>query len=74
MNRPDFQAMSQQELQNYFLAHRDDNEAFYAYIDRLHLEATWVEMPPLRSIEDLENYPEFLARFRELGSENNASE
>jgi hypothetical protein len=72
MNRPDFQAMSQQELQNYFLAHRDDNEAFYAYIDRLHLEATWVEMPPLQSIEDLENYPEFLARFRE--SENNASE
>ncbi len=68
MNRPNFQTMSRKELQEYFLAHRDDNEAFYAYVDRLHAEATWVEMPPLQSIEDLENYPKFIARFRERSS------
>jgi hypothetical protein len=69
MSQPNFQAMSQKELQAYFLAHRDDRDAFYAYIDKLHAEATWVEMPPLESLEDLENYPEFLERIRH-GSES----
>jgi hypothetical protein len=48
----------------YVLAHRDDQEAFYAYVDKLHAEATWVEMPPLQFPEDLDNYPEFLERVR----------
>ncbi|MEH2145575.1 MAG: hypothetical protein V7K54_25790 [Nostoc sp.] len=26
--------MSDQELKSYFLTHRDDKEAFYAYMDR----------------------------------------
>ena len=64
MSKPDFQAMSQQDLHAYVLAHRDNQEAFHAYIDKLHAEANWVEMPPLQSIDDLENYPEFLKRLR----------
>lgn len=64
MSKPNFQSMSQKELQAYMLAHRDDQEAFYAYVDKLHAEATWVEMPPLQSLEDLDNYPEFLERVR----------
>ncbi len=59
MNQPNFQTMSQQELKEYFLTHRDDKEAFYAYIDKLHEEGNWIEMPPLQSVEDLNNYPEF---------------
>jgi hypothetical protein len=42
------------------LEHRDDNEAFYAYMDRSKAEGTWIKMPPLKSIDDLDNYPEFL--------------
>lgn len=64
MNKPEFKTMSQKELHAYVLAHRDDQEAFDAYVDKLHAEATWIEMPPLQSIEDLENYPEFLDRVR----------
>lgn len=64
MSKPNFQAMSQKNLQAYVLANRDDREAFYAYVDKLHAEATWVEMPPLQSLEDLENYPEFIDRLR----------
>ncbi|MGH2413277.1 MAG: DUF6887 family protein [Microcystaceae cyanobacterium] len=64
MSKLNFQAMSRKYLQAYFLAHRDDEEAFYAYVDRLHAEANWVEMLPLQSLEDLENYPEFLKRLR----------
>jgi hypothetical protein len=64
MSNPNFQTMSRKELHAYVLAHRDDQEAFYAYVDKLHAEARWVEMPPLQSLEDLENYPEFLERVR----------
>jgi hypothetical protein len=64
MIQPNFQAMSQKELQNYVLAHRDDQEAFYAYVDRLHQEGNWIEMPAVESIEDLEQYPDFTSRFR----------
>jgi hypothetical protein len=35
MSKPDFKAMSQKEdLHNYVLAHRDDQEAFYVYLCR----------------------------------------
>jgi hypothetical protein len=64
MSKPNFQTMTQQELHSYFLAHRDDQEAFYAYVDRLHEEGNWIEMPPVESVEDLEQYPEFMERFR----------
>jgi hypothetical protein len=64
MNKPNFAAMSQKELHSYILNHRDDQEAFYAYVDRLHEEGNWVEMPPVESVQDLEKYPEFTARFR----------
>ncbi len=64
MSRPNFKAMSQKDLHAYVLAHRDDQEAFYAYVDILHAEATWIEMPPLESAEDLENYPEFIEHLR----------
>jgi hypothetical protein len=64
VSRPNFQAMSRKDLQTYVLAHRDDQEAFYAYVDKLHAEANWVEMPPLQSLEDLENYPEFVEQVR----------
>jgi hypothetical protein len=64
MSKPNFKAMSQKDLHTYVLAHRDDQEAFYAYVDKLHAEATWVEMPALETVEDLENYPEFLEHVR----------
>lgn len=64
MSKPNFQAMNRKDLHNYVLAHRDDSEAFYAYVDKLHAEATWIEMPLNESPEDLENYLEFVERFR----------
>jgi hypothetical protein len=30
---------------------------------KLHAEANWIEMPPLESLQDLDNYPEFVNRF-----------
>jgi hypothetical protein len=57
----DYQQMSRKELHNYVLTNREDNEAFYAYVDLLDKVENWVEMPALKSPEDLENYPEFIA-------------
>lgn len=63
MSKPNFQSMSQKDLHDYVMAHRDEQEAFYAYVDKLHSEANWIEMPAMESLQDLENYPEFTKRF-----------
>jgi hypothetical protein len=60
MNQPNFQAMDQKELQRYVLEHREDQAAFHAYVDRLHVEGHWIEMPPAQSEQDLDNYPDFI--------------
>ncbi|ELR97845.1 hypothetical protein [Gloeocapsa sp. PCC 73106] len=65
MNKPNFNTMSQKELRDYFLTHRDETDAFYAYVDRLHAEGNWIEMPPLQSLEDINNYPDFVRRFQD---------
>jgi hypothetical protein len=57
----DYQQMSRKELHNYVLANREDNAAFYAYVDLLDKVGNWVEMPALKSPQDLDNYPEFIA-------------
>jgi hypothetical protein len=62
-----FNEMTLKELRAYVLAHRDDNEAFYAYMDRSRIEGKWITMPPLKSIADLDNYPDFLEKIRKDG-------
>ncbi|NEP78707.1 MAG: hypothetical protein F6K39_11295 [Okeania sp. SIO3B3] len=34
--KPDFKTMTSQELKSYVLSHRDDDEAFYAYVDQVN--------------------------------------
>lgn len=38
MTKPNFESMSRAELKAYITTHREDNEAFRAYIDRLHTD------------------------------------
>ncbi len=64
MIKPNFQAMNQKELQQYALEHREDQEAFYVYVDKLHAEGRWIDMPVIQSDQDLENYPEFIKHIR----------
>jgi hypothetical protein len=64
MSQPNFQVMDQQELKRYVLEHREDIAAFHAYVDKLHAEGRWIDMPPMQSEQDLENYPEFLEHIR----------
>jgi hypothetical protein len=56
------------------LTHRDDQAAFYAFIDKLPAEATWIDMPALESAADLVHYPEFLEHLRQSAeSRDNAA-
>jgi predicted RNase H-like HicB family nuclease len=65
MSQLNYQQMNQKELSDCFLSHREDENAFHAYVDLLHAEGNWVEMPALESEQDLDNYPEFIDRIRE---------
>jgi hypothetical protein len=51
--KPDFAAMTRKELRAYLLAHRNDEEAFFAYVDRSETEANWIELPSVESVEEL---------------------
>ncbi len=62
--KPNFKEMSRKQLRAYVLAHRDDDEAFYAYVDKINSEGNRVKHPPLKSIDDIENYPEFIEKLR----------
>ena len=61
--KPNFKEMTKQELRAYVLAHRDDQEAFYVYMDKLSTEENRVKFPPLKSVNDMENYPDLLEQF-----------
>ncbi|WP_038026390.1 hypothetical protein [Synechococcus sp. PCC 7336] len=65
MSEVDLQMMSLKELKAYVLSHREDDQAFHTYMDRLQAEATWTSYPPLKSMEDMENYPEVIERFQQ---------
>jgi len=43
MNRHNFPTMSRKELRAYVLARREDREAFYAFVDRLHESVAVIE-------------------------------
>ena len=64
MSKANFSKMSRKELREYVLKHRDEDTAFYAYVDKLNEEGNWVEMPPTESIDDLKNYPKFIEKMR----------
>ncbi|MEH2100923.1 MAG: hypothetical protein V7K76_14455 [Nostoc sp.] len=52
MTKPDFQAMTKQELRAYVLEHRDDQEAFYALADKLR-EEPGVEITSTEQMHEL---------------------
>jgi hypothetical protein len=53
MNKIDYAAMTDQELKQYFLSHRNDDAAFQAYMDRRHARPRTV----LIEAGELENLP-----------------
>ncbi len=44
MKKIDYTTMSDQELKQYLIAHKDDQDAFYAYMDRRHSRSNKVSI------------------------------
>lgn len=59
--KPKFETMSRAELQRYVLAHRDDQEAFHALMDRVHVDNP---NPVWHSREESTQLADFLSEAR----------
>ncbi len=70
--KPNFESMNKKELRAYLLQHREDSEVVSAYLEKLRLEANWATFPALTSVEDLDNFPEFLNKLRIDGGKEKA--
>jgi hypothetical protein len=46
MSQVDFAAMTLDEAKRYFLSHRNDQEAFYAYMDKLQTSGRAIVIDP----------------------------
>ncbi|MBD1838149.1 hypothetical protein [Coleofasciculus sp. FACHB-501] len=64
MIKPNFEAMSPKELLAYIQEHRDDDEAFRIYMDRVTAEPATEIYPAPQSIDDLKHFPELLEKHR----------
>ena len=59
-----FETMTRQELRAYILEHREDEEAFQIYMDRVMAEPGEIYPAP-QSIDDLKHFPELLEKHRQ---------
>lgn len=53
MSKPNFDAMSKAELRDYVIKHQEDNEAFYALVDRLTAKPSSVIYPASMTPEEI---------------------
>lgn len=64
MTRPNFHTMTRKELLTYMLENREDNEAFYTFMDKVNSDSQAEFFPAPQSIEDLSNFPQLLKQLR----------
>ena len=53
MSKPNFDAMNKAELRAYVIEHQDDQEAFYAFVDRLTAKPSSVVYPASMTPEEI---------------------
>jgi hypothetical protein len=54
MNKPNFDTMNEAELRSYVYEHREDQEAFYAFVDRLQAKPRGVVYPASMTPEEIQ--------------------
>jgi pyridoxal/pyridoxine/pyridoxamine kinase len=64
MSKPNFAAMTRKELRAYILEHREDEEAFLIYMDKVTADPGEIYPAP-QSIDDLKNFPELLENYQQ---------
>jgi hypothetical protein len=68
MTQPNFDEMSRAELRAYVLEHRDDEEAFHAYVDRLATEPVLARGTP-DDARDPVRFAEIVERVKKIKQE-----
>lgn len=63
--KTNFQSMSKNELREYVLTHRDDEEAFHAYMDKLHKQENRTKHLGVDYFDELENYSDFAKKLQQ---------
>ena len=53
MSKPNFDAMTEAELRTYVYEHRDDQEAFYAFVDRITAKPSTMVYPASMTPEEI---------------------
>jgi hypothetical protein len=53
MTKPNFDTMSESELRTYVYEHRDDQEAFYTFVDRLKAKPPSAVYPASMTPEEI---------------------
>ena len=80
MNRHNFQTMSRKELRAYVLANRENREAFYAFVDRLHESVAVIEAAVFKCLQfqhpnqTINKLPETYSSLSLTDSEENKTE
>ena len=59
-----FEKMTRLELRKYIVEHREDEEAFQVYMDKVMTEPGEVYPAP-QSIEDLQHFPQLIEKRRQ---------
>ncbi|MBW4632243.1 MAG: hypothetical protein KME30_10170 [Iphinoe sp. HA4291-MV1] len=73
MTQLNFQQMSRAELRAYILEHRDDEQAFHAYMDKLKSEPVLAN-GTLGDLEDSARFSELLERVQKTKQERRRSD
>jgi SOS response regulatory protein OraA/RecX len=73
MTQPNFEQMSRKELRAYMLEHRDDEQAFHAYMDRLANEPV-LARGTIEDLQDPSRFAEILERVEKIKQERRASD
>jgi hypothetical protein len=69
--KSDFEQMSRTELRTYILEHREDEEAFQLYMNRLDRSPDRPVFPAPQSIEELSHFAELLEQYRQSSQGQN---
>jgi SOS response regulatory protein OraA/RecX len=69
MTQPNFHEMSREELRAYMLEHRDDEQAFHAYMDRLATEPV-LARGTIEDLQDPDRFAEILEKVARIKREH----
>ena len=73
MTQLNFHEMSRTELRAYILEHRDDEQAFHAYMDKLGTEPV-LATGTIADLEDATRFSELLERVKKTKQERRSSD